>query len=107
MAGGGQAVLDTRRVLVGKCQEIDHRVDAEVLNTRLGIYLTKFFFAKTDQKLLGLELRMQDANEDPCEVYFSDYRAVDGRQLPHRIQVYYKDTHYGTFTVGSYKISGN
>ncbi len=85
----------------------DHRVDAEVLNTRLGIYLTKFFFAKTDQKLLGLELRMQDANEDPCEVYFSDYRAVDGRQLPHRIQVYYKDTHYGTFTVGSYKISGN
>ncbi len=83
------------------------RVDAEVLNARTGIYLTKFFFAKSDQKLIGMELRLQEANEDPCEVYFSDYRVVDGRQLPHRMQVYYKDVHYGTFTVGSYKVAGN
>lgn len=81
------------------------RVDTEVLNSSLGVYKLKWFFAKNDQKLLGFELRMQDLNEDPCEVYFSDYRAVDGRQLPHRMQVYYKDAHYGTFTVSSYKLA--
>ena len=47
---------------------------------------------------------MQEYNEDPCELYFSDYRAVDGRQLPHRMQVYYQDVHYGSFTINSYKI---
>jgi S1-C subfamily serine protease len=80
------------------------RVDTEVLNTGSGVYRVKWFFAKNDHKLLGFELRMQD-NEDPCEVYFSDYRAVDGRQLPHGIQVYYRDAHYGTFTVSGYKMA--
>ena len=84
---------------------IDQRVDAEVVTTRLGIYQTKWFFGKGDQKLLGMELRLQDLNEDPCEVYFSDYRAVEGRQLPHRFSVYYQDVHYGTFTVTGYKLA--
>ena len=83
------------------------RVDAEVLNTSSGVYKLKWFLAKTDHKLLGFELRLQDLNEDPCEVFLSDYRAVDGRQLPHRIQVYYKDAHYGTFTVNNYKLAAN
>jgi hypothetical protein len=81
----------------------DQRVLAEVLNTRFGVYMTKWFFAPADQKLLGFELRMQDQNEDPVEVYFSDYRAVNGQMLPHRIQVQYENHHYGTFNVTSYK----
>ena len=81
------------------------RVDTEILNTSLGVYKVKWFFARNDHKLLGFELRMQDLNEDPCEVYFSDYRPVDGRPLPHRMQVYYRDAHYGTFTVSSYKLA--
>ncbi len=71
-------------------------MDAEVLSTRHGPFLTQWYFARTDQKLLGFELRLNE-NEDPCEVYLSDYRAVDGRQLPHRLQVLYGDGHYGTF----------
>jgi len=92
---------------------MDQRVDAEVLLSKFGPYQTKWFFAKSDQKLLGFELRLQDVNEDPCEVYFSDYRAVDGRQLPHRMKVYYKDNagvnapyiHFGTFSITSYKLA--
>ena len=83
----------------------DQRVDAESVTGRVGPYQTKWFFGLKDQKLLGFELRLQELNEDPCEVYFSDYRAVDGRQLPHRMQVYYKDVHYGTFTMTSYKLA--
>jgi S1-C subfamily serine protease len=80
------------------------RVDAEVLNTRFGPFLTKFFFSRQDQKLIGLEMRLGE-NEDPCEVYLSDYRPVEGRLLPHRFVVQYGDTHYGTFTVDSYKLA--
>jgi hypothetical protein len=83
----------------------DQRVDAEVINTRFGQFLTKWFFSTTDQKLRGLELRLNDLNEDPCEVYFSDYRDVNGKQLPHRMQVYYRDVHYGTFSVTGYKLN--
>src|SRR5262249_46526286 len=83
----------------------DQRVDAEVVISRIGPYQTKWFFAKNDQKLLGFELRLQELNDDPCEVYFSDYRVVDGKQLPHRLQVYYKDVHYGTFSVTNYKLA--
>ncbi len=81
----------------------DLRVDAEVLNTRLGAYLVKWFFASSDQKLLGFEVRLTE-NEDPCEVYFSDYRAVEGRQLPHRMQVLYGNLTYGTFTLSRFQL---
>jgi serine protease Do len=79
------------------------RVDAETLNTRHGPFLTKWFFARTDQKLLGFELRLND-NEDPCEVFLSDYRPVDGRMLPHRMQVQYGDGHYGTFNFTTFNL---
>ncbi len=72
------------------------RVDCEVVNSRHGPFLAKWFFSLADKKLLGFEVRV-DENEDPCEVYFGDYRPVEGRMLPHRMQVIYGDGHYGTF----------
>ena len=83
---------------------MDARVDTEVVTTQFAVYRTKWFFAKTDQKLLGFELNMEEFG-DPCEVFFSDYRNVNGRQLPHRMQVYYNDVHYGTFTIANYKLA--
>ncbi len=74
------------------------RIDTEVLNTRHGPFLTKWFFAQSDQKLLGFELRLNE-NEDPCEVYLSDYRFIDGRLFPHRLQVQYGNGHYGTINI--------
>jgi serine protease Do len=79
------------------------RVDAEVINSRHGPFLTKWFFARTDHKLAGFELRLNE-NEDPCEVYLSDYRPVDGRELPHRLQVLYGDGHYGTFQFTTFSL---
>ena len=75
-----------------------------MLNTRHGTFLAKWFFSKTDQKLLGFEVRMQEQNEDPCEVYLYDYKTVQNRQLPHSIQVWYQDRRYGNFTVTSYQL---
>jgi serine protease Do len=77
------------------------RLEAEVINSRHGPFLTKWFFDTSDQKLLGFELRLNE-NEDPCEIYLSDYRSVDGRLLPHRLQVQYGDGHYGTFDFSAF-----
>jgi S1-C subfamily serine protease len=82
------------------------RVDAEVLNTKHGVYLTKWFFSRTDQRLLGFETRIQDATVDPCEVFLYDYRAVQGRQLPHAMQVWYDGKRYGNFTITGYQLGG-
>jgi S1-C subfamily serine protease len=82
----------------------DLRVDCEVLNTRHGLFLVKWFFSRTDQKLLGFEVRVQEANEDPCEVYLYDYRPVQGRQLPHGMQIWYQDRRYGNFTISGWNL---
>jgi hypothetical protein len=35
-------------------------------------------------------------------VYFYDYKAVDGRKLPHKWAVYYRDKRYATLTITKY-----
>lgn len=86
----------------------DLRVDCEVLNTALGPYQVKWFFDRADQKLRGFELRLHDPEktyeDEPCEVYFSDYREVNGRQMPHRMQIMYRDGHYGTFAFNNFNL---
>ena len=46
----------------------------------------KWYFSQKDQTLLGYEVTV-DKEEDPCEVFLADYRMVDGRLLPHRVEV--------------------
>jgi hypothetical protein len=79
------------------------RVDAEVIRAKHAQIETKFYFSKTDQTLLGMET-FTAKDDDPCEMYFSDYRPVDGRKLPHRIDAYYAGKRYGVFTVNGYKL---
>ena len=80
------------------------RVDAEVLTGRSGPFFARFFFGLQDHQLLGMEIRLRD-NEDPCEVYFGDYRSEDGRMLPHRMSVQYGELHYGTFTFTKFDLA--
>ena len=41
-------------------------------------------------------------NADPCEVYFSDYRDVDGRLLPGRMEVRTADGPFGVFKLDQF-----
>ncbi len=82
----------------------DVRVDAEVIHTEHGAVGAKWYFSVKDHMLLGGEVAV-DHEDDPCEVYLSDYRAVAGRQLPHRLEVRYGNTTYGVFTVKSYQLA--
>ena len=82
----------------------DLRVDTEVLETEHGAAQTKWYFSIKDQGLLGFETTVVK-DEDPCEIYFSDYRKTDGRDLPYRIEVRYGNGRFGVFTVKSYQLA--
>ena len=77
------------------------RVDADVIRTKHGSTACKWYFSKKDATLLGFETFLT-SETDPCEVYFSDYKAVDGKQLPHRIEVRHADKRYAVLTVTKY-----
>ncbi|HEV3079460.1 MAG TPA: trypsin-like peptidase domain-containing protein [Gemmataceae bacterium] len=82
----------------------DLRVDTEVLRTEHAAVTGKWFFSQKDQRLLGAEITVI-RDEDPCELYFSDYKKVDGRELPHRIEVRYGNGSYGVFAIKSYQLA--
>jgi S1-C subfamily serine protease len=78
------------------------RVEAEVLVTRSGPTPAKWYFSRPDGRLLGCEVSIVEREEDPCEVYFSDYKKVDGRELPGRIEVQYGKDRYAVLNVQNF-----
>jgi hypothetical protein len=47
-------------------------------------------FEPASGRLMALEM-FPELGEDPCEIYFDDYRDVAGRQVPHRMLVWHGD----------------
>jgi len=58
----------------------------------------RFYFDPAEGRLLALEM-FADEEADPCEIYFSDYRNVDGRNWPGRIDVRYGDDAFAAFKI--------
>lgn len=87
----------------------DLRVDCEVLLTENADQFGKWYFSLTEKNgvpagtLIGFELR-PERDEDPCEVFFYDFKPVDGRVLPHKMIVNYENDRFGTFAIKSYKL---
>ncbi len=61
-----------------------------------------FLFDREDGRLLAVEFFAAD-DMDPCEIYFSEYRDVDGRQLPGRMEVRTGEVAFATFTLEEYR----
>jgi len=75
----------------------------------VGIYggvVTHFYFQPSSGHLVALEMFPED-DLDPCELYFSEPRRVDGNLLPGRIEVRYGDQVYGTFRVKDFSLKGD
>jgi serine protease Do len=60
-----------------------------------------FLFDPAEGHLLALEM-FPEEDVDPCEVYFSGYRDVDGRFLPARMEVRVGDDLYGDFLLNQF-----
>src|SRR6185437_7339258 len=82
------------------------RVDAEVIRTRhAGVDGKWYFSTKNDEtagQMIGFEVWL-DRDEDPCEVYLSDYKDVDGGKLPQRMEVRFGDKTYASLNVNTWK----
>jgi S1-C subfamily serine protease len=82
----------------------DLRVDTEVLQTEHAATPVKWYFSTSDQSMLGFEATVIK-DEDPCEIYFSDYRKVEGGELPHRIEVRYGNGQFGVLSVRKFTLA--
>ncbi len=61
----------------------------------------RFYFSPETSDLIAVEL-FSDADQDPCELLFSDFREVQGRTLPYRWQVRHGDSIYEQWDVETY-----
>jgi S1-C subfamily serine protease len=80
------------------------RIDSEVIATEHAAAPAKWYFAPHESTLVGFEIYPL-ADEDPCEIYLSDYRQVGGRLLPHEIRVRHGDEWFGTIVIESWQLS--
>jgi len=62
----------------------------------------RFYFDPKDGVLLAIEM-FPNEDSDPCEVYFSDYREIDGRLLPGKMEVRYGDEKFAAFKLNEIK----
>jgi serine protease Do len=88
----------------------DLRVDCAVLRTKHGSVDCKWYYSLKDSRLLGFETYLikdsaHSTELDPCEVYFSNYKLVDQKELPHRIEVRYGDKRFAILTVDKYTLN--
>jgi serine protease Do len=70
---------------------------ADVLVATRNVAELNLAFDPVDGRLAVLELTI-DTDFDPCELRMSDYREVDGRQVPHQIEVRRGDDIVGTIS---------
>jgi hypothetical protein len=81
----------------------DERHLADCLVGIQGGVETRFYFDPVEGDLVGVEMQAAD-DEDPCEIYFSDIRAVDGRRLPHHWLVRHGDEVFADVRITEYEL---
>jgi S1-C subfamily serine protease len=84
----------------GAAPLIDQDGLCDVLVGTHNVVETRFLFGATSGELAALEM-YPDTNVDPCEICFRDYRPVDGRQVPHLIEVRHGDRVFAVIKVDS------
>jgi S1-C subfamily serine protease len=80
------------------------RTDTEVIATEHAAVPAKWYFAPRESTLIGFEI-YPIADDDPCEVYLSDYRQLGGHLLPHEIRVRHGDQWFGTIVIQTWQLS--
>jgi len=69
---------------------------ADVLAGIHGGVECRFYFDPREGDLVAIEMFPED-HVDPCEIYFSEHRQVDGRMVPGRMEVRIGNDLYGIF----------
>jgi len=83
---------------------VKQRIDCEILVTEHIGAQGKWYFDPKDSKLLGFEVRV-DKEDDPCEVYLSDYKDEGGKLLPHKMEVRYGNDRYALLDLKGFQFT--
>jgi hypothetical protein len=76
----------------------------DVLTATYQVVEAGFLFDPVSGQLAALEAAVDDEG-DPCEIRFADYRLVDGRALPHKLEVRVGDQTFGVITLNTLKLA--
>jgi S1-C subfamily serine protease len=76
----------------------------DVLIATYDVVESHFFFDPGTGSLIALET-FADEDVDPCEVYFGDYRELEGRQVPHALVVRHGDRIFASIKLESLQLS--
>ncbi|HYO23862.1 MAG TPA: trypsin-like peptidase domain-containing protein, partial [Lacipirellulaceae bacterium] len=85
---------------------LPHGPDDAVEDCLVGLYEgmeVRFYFNDATGDLSGIELFSAD-DADPCEIQFSQFRAVDGRRLPHRWWIRSGDALFAELAINSWTL---
>ncbi len=77
---------------------------ADVLIATHKVVESRFMFDPATGHLVGLEM-YPDVDVDPCEIYFSDYRDVAGRMMPHRLEVRHGDQVFWIMQINKFDLA--
>ena len=75
----------------------------DVLVGTRNVVETRFLFDPESGQMIGLEM-YPDLSVDPCEVYFADYRDVNGRSLPHQLKIHYGNNDFAEIHLANYAL---
>jgi hypothetical protein len=87
----------------GSVPLVGHSGLVDMLSGTFGGVQCHFFIDSTSGHLLVVESYLTP-DDDPCELHFADYHAVDGRDVPGSILVRYGDNLYGLFGLTSLRL---
>ncbi len=90
----------------GTAPVLEHDGLYDVLIATYDVVESHFSFAPDTGSLVALEL-FADEDVDPCEVYFGDYRQVEGRLVPHTLVVRHGDRIFATIKLQSMRFSAS
>lgn len=79
----------------------DHLLD--VLSGTYHDVECRWYFDPADGQLVAMEM-FSDEDTDPCELYFTEYHEVEGRQLPGRLEVRHGDGVYQIYELKQAKL---
>ncbi len=77
---------------------------ADVLLATHQVVESRFMFDEQSGHMVGLEM-YPDLDVDPCEIYFSEYRDIDGRSLPHRMEVRFGNDVYRVIQLNEFDLA--
>ena len=80
-----------------------HDKPVDVLVGTHDVIECRFFVDPDTGLLIGMEMH-PDADVDPCEIDFRDYREKDGRLIPFELNVRFGDQQYGMIKLNDFQI---